>query len=73
MNKNNAFAMQAPVWAKEIKDEKVRIAVVALIFSHTVGGEQFTEDGLKKELADLGSLSESQQKEAYDLIIAHKK
>lgn len=73
MKKNNAFAMGVPDWLKGIKDKDVFSAVFALVASHKIGGEPLTEAGLKEELADLGTLSEAQQKEAFDLIIEHKK
>ena len=72
MKQNNAFAVGVPEWLKGVKDKDVFAAVFALIASHKIGGEAFTEDGLKKELANLGTLSDTQQKEAFDLIIAHK-
>ena len=72
MDKKEAFAVGVPSWLKGIDDKAIFSAVFALIASHKIGGEPFTEEGLKKELADLGDLSEAQQKEAFDLIIAHK-
>lgn len=72
MDKKEAFAVGVPAWLKGIDDKAIFSAVFGLIASHKIGGEPFTEDGLKKELANLGDLSEAQQKEAFDLIMAHK-
>ncbi len=72
MSKENAFAIGVPAWLKDVRDEAIFSAVFGIIASHKIGGEPLTEQGLKDELAKLGNLSEAQQKEAYDLIIAHK-
>ena len=72
MSKELLFATEAPSWLKAVKDKDVFSAVFGLIVSHKIGNEEFTEEGLKEELAELGTLTESQQKEAFDLMIAHK-
>lgn len=72
MGKKLDFACGAPEWLRNVEDKKVFAAVFGLILSHKVGGEPFTEEGLKKELADLGDLSEKRQKEAFDLMMAHR-
>lgn len=72
MGKKLSFASGVPEWLRGIEDKKVFAAVFGIILSHKVGGELFTEGGLKKELADLGDLSEAQQKEAFNLIMAHR-
>lgn len=65
------FAVEAPEWLKKIEDKEIFSAVYALIASHQIDGKPFTEDGLKEEIKDLGDLDEKQQKEVFDLIMAH--
>lgn len=72
MRKKLDFACGVPEWLRNVEDRKVFSAVFGLILSHKVGGEPFTEEGLKKELADLGDLSEEQQEEAFGLMMAHR-
>lgn len=71
-SKKQAFAIQVPDWVREIEDDEVSASVYTIIVSHTISGEQFTEDGLKKEIADLGDLTKKQEQEVFDLIISHK-
>ena len=65
------FMIEPPEWVRSIENEKVASAVFAIIANHRIDNRDYTVDGLRKELTDLGSLSEKQVNQAYDLIISH--
>ena len=71
-SKKQAFAIQVPDQVREIEDDEVSASVYAIIVSHTISDEQFTEDGLKKEIADLGDLTKEQEQEVFGIIVAHR-
>ena len=71
-SKKQAFAIQVPDWVREIKDDEVSASVYAIVVSHTISGEPFTEDGLKKEIAYLGDLTKEQEQEVFDTIVSNK-
>ena len=66
------FAMAMPKWVADIKDEDVKSSIFALLLSHNVDNEPFTEDGLEAEIKDFEDLSEEQRKAVFDEIVAHK-
>lgn len=72
MEDGRRFAMKMPDWVAQLEDKRVGRAIFTLLFSHNVDGEEFTEDGLKKELDEFEDMTEEQKKQAFELIIAHK-
>ena len=65
------FMIEPPKWVKDIEDKEVASAIFAIITSHSINNQDYTVNGLRRELTDLGSLSERQVKQACNLIISH--
>lgn len=65
------FMIEPPEWVKDIEDKEIASAVFAIIVSHRICNQDYTVNGLRKELTDFGSLSERQVEQACDLIISH--